>query len=616
MCGICGLLGDAESVNTRSMLESLDHRGPDDSGEYREETTGGTLWLGHKRLAILDISPAGHQPMRYGQGRLVITFNGEIYNFWEIRRELEAHGRVFSSRSDTEVILASWEKWGPACVGRFVGMFAFALWDRDEKRLWLARDRLGEKPLYYTTQQGRFLFSSEVRSLLASGVVERKVDVDGLDSYLSFGSVCQPYTLVKNVRSLEAGQVLGLNEKGVEIKTYWALGDIEEVQEPQTTVEELKECLADSAKLCMVSDAPVGVLLSGGVDSTAILALLHRQGFGDLSTFTVVFDDEPAFDEDQWAARAAARFGAKHTRIPVSMKEAQELLPKAVESMDQPSVDGGQTFIVSRAISQAGVKVALSGLGSDELFFGYGLRRHYERLLALSRLQPLRIALSFLVAMLRAPAVNRRFTRAFARVRKLSDLYADGSREAAAYLAWQSIFSHEEINRLRGERRPSPSRFINCSAGSDPLRTLSALDLSNYMRNTLLLNADQMSMAHSLELRVPFLDWRLVESVVSLPTSVRVGDGKYKQLLVESVNDPAVSEAASRPKSGFELPLDSWLRNGFLLGEIRSDLLGLEPREISRVTERFRAGEKYTRYWSLLVLSRWLEKVSMAPCAG
>jgi asparagine synthase (glutamine-hydrolysing) len=594
------------------MLESLCHRGPDDSGEHREETPRGTLWLGHKRLAILDISHAGHQPMLYGQGRFVITFNGEIYNFWEIRRELEGAGYSFSTRTDTEVILASWDRWGPASLGRFIGMFAFALWDRDEERLWLARDRLGEKPLYYAAQPGLFLFASEVRSLLASGVVERRIDSDGLDSYLSFGSVCQPYTIVKNVRSLGAGQLLGLHENRPEIRTYWSLGDIEKAQEPKVRIEQMRDLLIDSVKLCMVSDAPVGLLLSGGVDSTTVLAMLAGEGFDNLSTFTVVFDENPAFSEDRWAADAAEHFRTRHTRIPVSMKEARELLPKAVESMDQPSIDGAQTFIVSGAIAHSGVKVALSGLGSDELFFGYGLHRHYGRLLALSRLRPLRMALFLLAGMSRLRPLSGRFTPAFARARKLLDLYTEGSREAVAYLAWQSIFSHGEINRLRGEMRPTPARFIQVSFGADPLATLSRLDLTNHMKNTLLRDADQMSMAHSLELRVPFLDYRLVESVASLPTSLRVGDGKYKQLLVNSVNHPAVSEAAGRPKSGFELPLDSWLRNGFRLGEIRPDLLGLDRKEISSMMRRFRLGEKCTRYWSLLVLSRWLEKMGMA----
>ncbi len=614
MCGICGFVGNPEKVDTRAMLSSLSHRGPDDAGEYREEMPWGTLWLGHKRLSILDLSPAGHQPMLYGEGRFAVTFNGEIYNFGEIKGELEACGYAFSTRSDTEVILASWHKWGPASLGRFVGMFAFALWDRDEKCLWLARDRLGEKPLYYTAQPGRFLFASEVGSILASRVVERRVDGDGLDSYLSFGSVCQPYTMVRNVRSLEAGHLLRLAGDCPEIRAFWSLGDVQEAEDPAAQTGRVKELLDDSMKLCMVSDAPVGILLSGGVDSTTILALLRSQGFDDLSSFTVVFDDDPAFSEDYQAARVAKHFGTRHTRIPVSMNEALALLPKAVESMDQPSVDGAQTFIVSRAIAQSGVKVALSGLGSDELFFGYGLHRHYATLLALSRMRALHAALSLFLGMSRLRPMAGRLIPAFARARKLLDLYAEGSRESAAYLAWQSVFSHEEINRLRGGRRPTPSRFINLTVGPSPLATLSRLDLTNYMRNTLLRDADQMSMANSLELRVPFLDYRLVELVTSLPIGLRVGDGRYKQLLVDSVSHPLVTEAAGRPKSGFELPLGSWLRNGFRLGEIRPDLLGMEAKEISTMVRRFRSGERHTRYWSLLVLSRWLEKMAMAPC--
>ncbi len=617
MCGICGFAGNPENVDRLSMLAALSHRGPDDTGEHCEEIQWGKLWLGHKRLSILDLSPAGHQPMAYADGRLWITFNGEIYNFHDIRRELEGHGYAFSTRADTEVVLAAWHKWGPESVGRFVGMFAFAIWDRNDACLWLARDRLGEKPLYYTAQPGRFLFASEVRSLLASGVVERRIDGDGLDSYLCFGSLCQPYTMVRNVRSLEAGRVMKVQKDLSDVRTYWSLGAITEEQgKPEERIEKMLGLLNDSVRLCMVSDAPVGLLLSGGVDSTTTLALLRSQGFDDLSTFTVVFDENPAFSEDRWAKKAAEHFGTKHTRIPVSMKDAMELLPDAVESMDQPSIDGTQTYIVSRVIARSGLKVALSGLGSDELFFGYRFYHHFEHLLTLSKIRPLHLGLSLFAGMMRLPPLKNRLTSAAARARKLLDLYAAGSREAAAYLTWQSVFNYDEINRLRGGKTLSPSRFVKCAPAQSALATLSRLDLDNYMRNTLLCDADQMSMANSLELRVPFLDYRLVELVSGLPTSVRLGDGRYKQLLVDAVNHPLVYETAARPKSGFELPLGAWLRNGFRMGEVRPDVLGLDGKEVAGVVGRFRSGEKYTRYWSLLVLSNWLDRMGMSPCTG
>jgi asparagine synthase (glutamine-hydrolysing) len=613
MCGICGFIGDPEGIDSGSMLSALSHRGPDDTGEHGEEIPWGALWLGHKRLSILDLTSAGHQPMSYAGGRLWITFNGEIYNFRAVKRELEAHGYVFSTRTDTEVILAAWHKWGAASIGRFTGMFAFAIWDRDKSCLWLARDRLGEKPLYYTARPGRFLFASEVRSLLASGVVERKVDGDGLDSYLSFGSLCQPYTIVRNVRSLEAGRLLKVQRDQMEARTYWSLGTVaEDREEPAERVGKMVGLLTDSVRLCMVSDAPVGVLLSGGVDSTTILALLRRQGFEDLSSFTVVFDEHPAFSEDRWARKAADHFGTRHTRIPVSMRDAMDLLPKAVESMDQPSIDGAQTYIVSRAIAQSGIKVAISGLGSDELFFGYRFHRHFESLLALSKVRPLHPLLSLFLGMSGLPPLKDRLAPAAARARKLLDLYGTGSREAAAYLAWHSVFSHGEINRLRGGKRPFPARFIKYTPAASALGALSKLDLDNYMRNTLLCDADQMSMANSLELRVPFLDYRLVELVSSLPIDLRLGDGRYKQLLVDAVSHPLVFETAARPKSGFELPLGRWLRNGFRMGEIRPDLLGLDGKEIAGVMGRFRSGEKHTRYWSLLVLSSWLDRMGMS----
>jgi asparagine synthase (glutamine-hydrolysing) len=420
--------------------------------------------------------------------------------------------------------------------------------------------------------------------------------------------------MVRNVRSLEAGHLLKVQRDRIDARTYWSLGAIPEKQGDQARgAEKMLEVLNDSVRLCMVSDAPVGLLLSGGVDSTATLALLHRQGFDDLSTFTVVFDEHPDFSEDRWAKKAADHFGTKHTRIPVTVKDAMDLLPRAVESMDQPSIDGAQTYIVSRVIAQSGIKVALSGLGSDELFFGYRFNRHFESLLALARVRPLQAALSLFVGMSRLAPLKDRLVPAAARARKLLDLYSPGSREAAAYLAWQSVFTRNEVNRLRGGKRPSPSRFVRCAPAASALATLSRLDLDNYMRNTLLRDADQMSMANSLELRVPFLDYRLVELVSGLPLGLRLGEGRYKQLLVDAVNHPLVYETAARPKSGFELPLGSWLRNGFRMGEIRPDLLGLDSREIADVAGRFRSGEKHTRYWSLLVLSNWLDRMGMSP---
>ena len=620
MCGICGFIGNPLNINRKAMLDSLRHRGPDDTGEYEESIPHGVIWFGHKRFSILTLTTESHQPMHKFDGRLTIIFDGEIYNILEIKKDLERCGHVFVTHSDTEVILDAWHRWGSASLSRFRGMFAFAIWDRRELCLWLARDRMGEKPLYFTIQKNRFIFSSEIRSILASGIIERRIDSDGLDSYLTFGSVSQPYTIVKNVKCLDAGYYLRFKNDTIQLQSYWSLKNIDEQStnnSREKIVQEVGECLRESEKMCMVSDVPVGILLSGGVDSTTNLALLNQAGYKNLSTFTVTFEGEDAaYSEEYWSDKVVQHFQSNHTKIPVQKKNALKLIPEAIDSMDQPSIDGCQTYIVCKAIANEGFKVAITGLGSDEIFLGYGSKNYYKNLIKLAKLPLPYGIVRFLNNYFSNYLFYSFFPRISDRIKKLLNLYGIGDRHILAYISYHSIFNNQEINKLRGIKTPSPSRFVQAVGGTTSLDILSRLELSHYAKNSDLRDTDQMSMANSLELRSPFLDCRLVELVVSQPINYKLDSGRYKPLLVDSLKSDIINEISMQPKTGFELPLKNWLRDGLELGNPLNVAIGLEKKEIANVIKRSKIGKNYTKYWSLLILSNWFKKMRMLPAEG
>ncbi|MHB9074060.1 MAG: asparagine synthase (glutamine-hydrolyzing) [Desulfobaccales bacterium] len=615
MCGICGLLGNPTNVARQEMLRSLNHRGPDDQGEYEVQSSQGMLWFGHRRLSIQDPSPAGRQPMTTRDGRFVIVFNGEIYNFKEIRRELEGYGYRFKSHSDTEVILAAWDKWGLDALPRFRGMFAWALWDRKEQCLWLVRDRIGEKPLYYTQQPDRLLFSSEIRSLLASGVVERRIDADGLDSFLTFGSVSQPYTMVKDVRCLLPGHYLKYQNGVATVHPYWSLNDILPASSPysyEDAMEEVERIMLEATNLCMVSDVPVGLLLSGGVDSTSLLAFLNKNGYSSIKTFSVVFEGrDRKFSEEYWSDKAVHHFPAVHTKIKMGLEESKGLIAKAVEGMDQPSIDGLNTFIVCQAIANQGLKVAITGQGGDELFLGYNWRKVFPgfmKLAGYSLSEPLlRLADSCLAFLPRlAPHYGHHG-------KNVLHLFRDGEAYAMSYLGAYSIFNWQEIDRLRGMERPSSARFVKFlgNANASPLEVMWRLQISNYLCDTLLRDGDQMSMACSLELRAPFLDARLIELVASLPIDYKIHSSRQKPLLVDATKNEFIREISARAKAGFALPLNNWLRSGLKVGDPLTLAAGLDKKEILKTIKGFQKGEKYLKFLALSMLAAWVEKEKM-----
>jgi len=612
MCGICGFLGDPSGVDTNSMIGVIQHRGPDDMGIYVDRFQDAVLWFGHRRLSILDLSEAGRQPMSTHDGTLTIIHNGEIYNFQEIRAELEAYGCNFISTSDTEVILYAWHRWGPKCLNRLRGMFAFAIWDRTERSLWLVRDRMGEKPLYYLVSPKRVVFSSEVRAILSSNVVERRMDSDGLDAYLTFGSVADPYTLVEGVKAVEAGHYVRICNGDVRSIPYWSLKDIPEGSSAVDRTESIiliRRQLHETLKLCMVSDVPVAILLSGGIDSSSNVVLLSEQGYPNLQTFSVIFEGpDAALSEEPWSTLIAERYKTQHTKVVVNEAMIREWVQDAIDAMDQPTFDGINTYLVCRAIYSAGIKVAISGQGADELFLGYSKRHLFSKLLNWAKI-PFPSWLTF------------GFTRLFAYLTKLHDtkyekvLQSMGTRNPllAAYVASHSVFSQQAIERLRGSKRPLQIRFVRDQGGASALGKLSRLELTHYLRNTLLRDADQMSMAHSIELRAPFVDYKLVESVIALPTSLKVVSNRQKPLLVDAVGKGLPDSIVTRPKQGFSLPYDRWLRSGLVMTDISSVNLGLDNQEIENVKNRFESGQPWSRYWTLQILAAWAQRERMSP---
>jgi asparagine synthase (glutamine-hydrolysing) len=635
MCGIIGIL----ALNTQippGVLEqatrSLAHRGPDDSGTVvLKETQPEPLeiGLGHRRLAILDLSPLGHQPMQDPVTGNWIVFNGEIYNFRELRKELEAAGVEFKSHSDTEVILAAYRVWGESCLTRLGGMFAFALWDAPRKRLLLARDTMGIKPLYYHQSKQNFIFASEVRTLVQTGLVPRKLDPTGVLSYLEFGSVCEPWTIVEGVMAVPPGHVLTVDKGSVSSREYWnplqassrAHSDASSGN-GIATADQLPAILRGAVLSHLVSDVPVGVFLSGGIDSSALVAILTHNGVR-ANTFSLVFQEDE-FNEGQYSREIARRFGTEHHEIPVLQQDTLAVLPEALCAMDQPTIDGINTYLVSAKTRAAGVKVALTGLGADEMFAGYSNFRRVPRMEMFSR----RIG--------RLPRLARRplsasvalFAGKDDRSRKLAQLATGHDSIVHPYFLVRMLFGAAEREALVGEdasgaRHQDSERALESvlresiarSSALDPVNRVSYLESHFYMRNTLLRDSDFMSMAHGLELRVPFLDRALVEACFRIPGDKKLQGNLPKSLLLASLGVELPREVVNRPKRGFTLPFERWLRREMrpvvedALLKSDWDQTSISASAVREVWNRFLAGEtSWSRPWSLFVLKRWCEQ--------
>src|SRR5580698_5311117 len=630
MCGIVGILARKTQIPP-AVLEratlSLAHRGPDDSGTVLLKETQPEpleIGLGHRRLAILDLSPLGHQPMQDPVTGNWIVFNGEIYNFRELRKELESAGVEFKSHSDTEVILAAYRVWGESCLTRLGGMFAFGLWDAPRKRLLLARDPMGIKPLYYHQSAQTFIFASEVRTLLGTGLVPRKTDPVGVLSYLAFGSVCEPWTIVEGVRAVPPGRMITVENGLVNCREYWSplrsSSGASEVSGNGTAAAQLPAILRNAVLSQLVSDVPVGVFLSGGIDSSALVAVLSHNGVR-ANTFSLVFE-EKEFDEGQYSREVARHFGTEHHEIPVTQQDTLASLPQALCAMDQPTIDGINTYLVSAKARAAGVKVALTGLGADEMFAGYSNFRRVPKMEAFSKRfgrlpKPARQPLSAAMAL---------FAGAGDRGRKLAELATSRNSVHPYFLARMLFAAPERELLFSAQRRGTSQRDLEgpleaslresvaASQSLDPVNRVSYLESHFYMLNTLLRDSDFMSMAHGLELRVPFLDRALVEACFRIPGVQKLAGNPPKGRLLASLGVELPRDIVNRPKRGFTLPFDNWLR-----GEMRPivedtllksswDQTSISANAARDVWNRFLAGEtSWSRPWSLFVLKRWCE---------
>ncbi len=629
MCGIVGIVGRRKPVSAEILeraTRSLAHRGPDDSGAIIVRPTAPEpveIGLGNRRLAILDLSPLGHQPMHDPATGNWIVFNGEIYNFLQVRKELEGEGLIFSSNSDTEVLLKAYGRWGEGCLDRLRGMFAFAIWDAPRQRLFLARDPIGIKPLYYYFSDQYFLFASELRTLLGTGLIPRRLDSAGLLNYLAFGSVYDPNTLIEGISALLPGHYLIWQNGKQETHRYWDLVSEEGraianvAEKPKySALNEIRGLLLDSVRLHLVSDVPVGVFLSGGIDSSSLVALLTEMGVRP-HTFSLVFR-EPDYSEAGYSREIAREFGTEHQEVCVAQGDALEQLPGALRAMDQPTIDGVNTYIVSHHAQAAGMKVVLSGLGGDEMFAGYSNFRSVPRMERFARYW------RHVPGLLRSATTSAvSWTGDSDQSRKLAALLRNPDEIVPCFLA-RMLFTPEQVRHLLpaanedvlGRAKAPLMAMFERSRPLDPVNRVSYLETRGYMANTLLRDADVMSMAHSLELRVPLLDPQLAVYLQTVPGAWKTNNRMPKPLLVGTLERKLPDAMVYRRKQGFTFPFEHWLKDEMrvtvaatLKMKHESYLSSiLEVPAVQSVWMDFLAGRtSWSRPWSLYVLSQWCD---------
>jgi asparagine synthase (glutamine-hydrolysing) len=626
MCGIAGLLDFNEKDQPRKsgkilrlMLDSIRHRGPDDRGEeFITSDNGPTLHLGHQRFSIIDLSNGGHQPMHNDDRSVWLSTNSEIYNYRELREELSDKFR-FNTQSDTEVLLKSFEQWGLDCIDKLRGMFAFAVWDSNKKLLFLVRDRLGIKPLYYLSTEKQFLFASEVRALLASGLSDSKINPTGLYHYLSFGHLKSPNTLICNIQELKPGHYLIVDRDGnFEEKRYWH--PLDSVNSDSNEEDSIQNLLCDAVKQRQVSDVPIGAFLSGGIDSSAIVSHMANNSDEQISTLTIGFN-EKGFDESEYSAEISRLFKTRHQLLILDERQLLDALPAAIAAMDQPTMDGINTFLISRAGQDAGLKVVLTGLGGDELFGGYPSFHLLPQLRARKKMVKqlpnflLRLATGILKKSFPSDQNNK--------IKHWTEGKFSGVHE---YYLLRALYCEDQIFELFVEPNLAEKEIQkDFEATSDSLsyenldgdfNLISYLEITHYLQNMLLRDTDMMSMSHPLEVRVPFMDHKLVEYMFSMPTQHKKLSTTPKALLVDSMNPSLPDSIVHRKKMGFTLPFEPWMR-GAMKPEIESVLLSnvkplqnlVSQASVESIWKQFLAGKiSWSRPWALYVLKRWVDK--------
>lgn len=624
MCGIAGftVLKDS-SKNYRtvisSMVNALKHRGPDAQNTWSNETT----YLGHARLSIIDLSEASNQPMHSSDSRYVIVYNGELYNYKDLKLELQrvAQGTgnlpyFFKTNSDTEVVMAAYQRWGVECLNKFNGMFAFALYDTLENTLFIARDRVGIKPLYYSYNDDRLVFASEIRSILNSDFVERKLNRDAINEYFLYQTVHAPNTIIEDVKMLMPGHYMVLKNGDLHLKKYWDLNNFTSSSNDfdyKQTCAKTKELLFQAVERRLVADVPFGAFLSGGIDSSAVVGIMSRMSSKKVETFNVSFD-ESEFSEAKYAKKIAEKFETNHHEIKLSPEDFLKQLPESLDALDYPSGDGPNTYVVSKATKHAGITMALSGLGGDEVFAGYDV---FKRMTEINKKSYLNILPS---ALRKIPASLMKAKNKSVAGDKIYEVLTQAKvNVSSAYPISRKVFSDSQLEGLlKLKASNNLNTLIKKIKETDKdhlLSYVSALEINTYMQNILLRDTDQMSMAVALEVRVPFLDYKLLEFVLSVKDEFKY-PSTPKKLLIDSLGDLLPDEVVNRPKMGFTLPWKNWMKNE-LKSFCEENIKSLSKRDfvneqaILNLWQQFMKDDlrvSWSRLWHLIVLESWLTK--------
>jgi len=614
MCGIAGIVNFRENTRhtdaIRIMTDRIAHRGPDAEGIYVDEH----IALGHRRLSIIDLQESANQPMWDHTGRYVLIYNGEIYNYREIKSNLKDY--PFKTESDSEVILAAYATWGVHCLEKFNGMFAFAIWDTREEVLFMARDRVGKKPCYYHLAPDHFVFGSEVRSMLASGLVPRQLDTDHLTEYFRYQAPMNDHSMVRDIRHLRAGHYAIIRQGMMTEVPYWGYDAIQPSSDDASLAKrKVRDLLLDAVRLRMVSDVPVGAFLSGGIDSSLIVACMAEQSEAPVNTFTISFDEKD-YDESVYAQQIATQYKTNHHRILIRPEEFLYSVEEILTSLDTPSGDGPNSYLVAKHTRAANIKVALSGLGGDELFAGYNKFMIYHKVMKYSWLLhiPLYVRRSF-AKLINTLGPDHTYS-------KLASLASLKKWDLpSVYPLLRSAYGSDEINKLlvkpnqvdTVQQRLEDINGVVSWMGDFSKCTIG--EMETYTRDVLLRDTDQMSMAYALEVRVPFFDYRLIEYVLSLPDHIKYPHTP-KQLLVDAMAPRLPAEVSQRKKMGFTLPMKHWLKNELatMAGEkiaYLADRKEFNSDEVINKWKNFNNGDErilWTRIWKLVVLSDWLQR--------
>ena len=613
MCGINGVI-TTKPIDGKSFVQRMNkfiaHRGPDSTGVYSDEG----VTLGHTRLSIIDLTADGNQPFISNDGNYAIVFNGEIYNYSELKGLLNYS---FRTQTDTEVLLACYIQYGAKCLEKLNGMFSFCIYDKQKERIIIARDRLGIKPLYYYFGEETLIFSSELTPIINSELIDVKLNQPSVRNYLKYQKVYCPNTLIENVQSLEPGHYLSysVRDRTMEKVSFWQLGGLNRIDDKSSAMKLTRDLLTKSVCRRLISDVPLGAFLSGGIDSSIIVGLMSQNTNRRVNTFNVTFGDTD-LSESEYAKIISKRFNTNHHELILTPGYFLDNITSALDALDNPSGDGINTWMVSKLTKEAGITVALSGLGGDELFGGYSVFKNYEYY---------HKYLAKLNAGIRSIFVNMVNENSSVRMQKISQLLNVPSVSHSEFdLIYRQLFLDVQIDKIFNSNIQGSNHFYikdSSEVSQSRAHTISSLSLSEmslYMSNTLLNDTDQMSMAHQLEVRVPFLDHTFVEYILGLPDNIK-RSSRTKGFLIDTFSDILPEEIYKRKKMGFVLPWEIWLRAelkdfaySYLSDFAKRDFVN--SKVVESIWQDFQTRKKnvnYARIWSIVALEQWFQNKSL-----